>query len=419
MKHLKKWILDQKKVNKIFIKRKNLDNLENWIISNKKIYHKTKNFFQIIGIRVFSNFNKKTWDQPIMIQNENGILGIIRKKFNMNYKYLLQTKLEPGNINQLQLSPTVQATESNYKRVHGGKKTKFLEYFMKKKFIVKSKQSEQGLRYLNKFNTNYLIDVKKNLKLPNHFKWFSKSELNYLIKQKNMINMDTISVFSCLINKGKNEKLINSDKKLKNWINKQNKKYKISHKKIDIKNIRDWKIKKNIFTNFKKRHFSVIGLSIKSNCREVKKWDQPIIAGKKLGFAGFIIKNFNGTTHYLCRYILKPGLKGGKISCSTNFSDIKDFKKNLNIPSYEKKIIKYFFKKKKYLYNNIHSDEGGRFYHTQIKRVIVQADNKLDKKLNSKFIWISHNQFISLIKKRMVDIEARLLFTCFNFDKTL
>ena len=133
MKHLKKWILDQKKVNKIFIKRKNLDNLENWIISNKKIYHKTKNFFQIIGIRVFSNFNKKTWDQPIMIQNENGILGIIRKKFNMNYKYLLQTKLEPGNINQLQLSPTVQATESNYKRVHGGKKTKFLEYFMKKK----------------------------------------------------------------------------------------------------------------------------------------------------------------------------------------------------------------------------------------------------------------------------------------------
>ena len=230
--------------------------------------------------------------------------------------------------------------------------------------------------------------------------------------------MDTISVFSCLVNKEKNEKLINSNKKLKNWINKQNKRYKISYKKIDIKNIKDWKIKKNIFTNFKKRHFSIIGLSIKSNCREVKKWDQPIIAGKKLGFAGFIIKNFKGTTHYLCRYILKPGLKGGKISCSANFSDIKDFKKNLNIPSYEKKIIKYFFKKKKYLYNNIHSDEGGRFYHTQIKRIIIQADNKFDKKLNSKFIWISHNQFISLIKKRMVDIEARLLFTCFNFDKT-
>ena len=122
---------------------------------------------------------------------------------------------------------------------------------------------------------------------------------------------------------------------------------------------------------------------------------------------------------YLCRFILKPGLKGGKISCSANFSDIHDFKKNLNIPSYEKKIINFFFKKKKFLYNNIHSDEGGRFYHTQIKRVIVQDENQLKTNLDSRFIWVSHNQFIDLIKDRMVDIEARLLFACYNFNKTL
>ena len=51
--------------------------------------------------------------------------------------------------------------------------------------------------------------------------------------------------------------------------------------------------------------------------------------------------------------------------------------------------------------------------------MVVRADTKIDKKLDSKFIWISHNQFLNLVKKRMVDIEARLLFTCFNFDKTL
>ena len=419
MKHLKKWISDQKKIGKIYIKKKKQDNLKNWVVSDKEIYHKTRKFFQIIGIRVLSNFNKKTWDQPIMVQNENGILGIIRRKFNNDYKYLLQAKLEPGNINHLQLSPTVQATESNYKRVHGGKKTRFLEFFLKKNFIIKSKQSEQGLRYLNKFNTNYLVEIKKKLKLPKNFKWFSKRELNYLIKQKNLINMDTISVFSCAIKKNKNEKLINNNEKIRKWFHQQNKKFKITYKRINIKDIKDWKIKNNIFSNFKKRHFSIIGLNIKSNCREVKEWDQPIIAGKKLGFAGFITKNHNGTIHYLCRFILKPGLKGGKISCSANFSDIKDFKNNLNIPSYEKKIIKYFFKKNKYVYNNTHSDEGGRFYQTQIKRVVVNVDNKLSKKLNTKFIWISHNQFLSLIQQRMVDIEARLLFTCFNFDKTL
>ena len=405
-------------MNKIFVKRKRLTDLKDWNISEKEIIHKTKNFFQIIGIRVFTNFNKKTWDQPIMVQNENGILGIIRKKFNKENKYLLQAKVEPGNINGVQLAPTVQATESNYKRVHGGKKTEFLQYFLKKKFIIKSKQSEQGLRYLNKFNTNYLVDIKNNFRLPKYFRWFSKTELNYLLKQPNLINMDTLSVFSCAIQKNQKEKLIKNNKKLKEWFSKHNKRYKIRQYKIPIVNLKNWRIKKNIFYNLKKRHFSIIGLNIKSNSREVKVWDQPIIAGKK-GFAGFIVKDFEGTKHYLCRFILKPGLKGGKISCSANFSDIKDYKNNLNIPSYERKIIGFFFKKKKYLYNELHSDEGGRFHHTQIKRVVLKSDNKIEKKLNSKFIWISHNQFVNLIEKKMIDIEARLLFACYNFNKTL
>ena len=418
MEHLKSWIKNQKKKNKIYIKKKILDSLDDWNISKKEFSHKTNNFFQIIGIRVSSNFNKKKWDQPIMVQNENGILGIIRKKFNNEYKYLLQAKLEPGNINHLQLSPTVQATKSNYKRVHGGRKTQFLNFFLKKKFLIKSKQSEQGFRYLNKFNTNYLVEIKKDLTLPNRFRWFSKLELIYLLKQKNLINMDTLSVFSCSIKKENKEKLIHTNKEIKNWFQKHNRKYKISYKKILIKDIKNWKIKNNIFENINKRHFSVIGLNIKSNCREVKKWDQPIVAGKK-GFAGFIVRKYNGTNHYLCRFILKPGLKGGNISCSANFSDLKDFKKNNNIPAYEKKIIKYFFNKKKKLYNNVHSDEGGRFYHTQINRMVVEADRKLDKKLDSRFIWVSHNQFLTLVKKKLVDIEARILFACYNFNKTL
>ena len=59
-----------------------------------------------------------------------GILGIIKHK--TNNKYLLQAKVEPGNVNKLQLSPTVQATKSNYKGVHGGKKVPYLNYFLDK-----------------------------------------------------------------------------------------------------------------------------------------------------------------------------------------------------------------------------------------------------------------------------------------------
>ena len=32
----------------------------------------------------------------------------------------MQAKVEPGNINSIQLSPTLQATRSNYTKAHGG-----------------------------------------------------------------------------------------------------------------------------------------------------------------------------------------------------------------------------------------------------------------------------------------------------------
>ena len=43
--------------------------------------------------------------------------------------------------------------------------------------------------------------------------------------------------------------------------------------------------------------------------------DQPVIQGKRLAFVGYIIKKFNNTNHYLCRYNKKPGLKFSTLSC--------------------------------------------------------------------------------------------------------
>ena len=160
-KNFQKWLNTQKKENKIQVKDKKLKNLNNWNFNNQLIYHCSKKFFKIIGIEVKSNLDGKNWDQPIIVQNELGILGIIKDK--ITDKYLLQAKVEPGNKNKLQLSPTVQATKSNYQRVHGGKTIPFLKFFLSKKKSFIS-QSEQGYRYLFKFNNNSLIEISKKSK---------------------------------------------------------------------------------------------------------------------------------------------------------------------------------------------------------------------------------------------------------------
>ena len=156
------WFNLQKKKQKISCRIKNLNKLKNWLKNEKLISHVSGKLFKIIGLDVKSNMIGKNWDQPIIVQKELGILGIIKDK--VKNKYLLQAKVEPGNKNKLQLSPTVQATKSNYERVHGGKKIPYLNIFLKNKLKFVS-QSEQGYRYLYKSNYNSLLYINKNLSL--------------------------------------------------------------------------------------------------------------------------------------------------------------------------------------------------------------------------------------------------------------
>ena len=411
------WLKIQKKIQKLNVTKINLNSLKDWKFNEKEIFHKSKRFFKIIGIRIKSNFYKKNWDQPIILQNEIGILGIIKN--SQTKKYLLQAKAEPGNINKIQISPTVQATKSNYTRVHGGKEIPYLRYFKKnnKNFSL---QSEQAFRYYNKLNSNIVSLVSNKLRLQKSFRWFSKKEILNLLYKKNLINMDTLSVFSCFIEKNKIDKPLSNSKLISRWSLNLNKKYYLKTNIVKISALRNWVKSKKKLSHNKKNYFSIIGIKTKTNHREINEWYQPIIQGSKLAFAGFLIKKFNNTNHYLCRYILKPGSKTNTFSCSVNTSNLISFKKNKSLTVFQKKLIsKYFLSQKsKKIYDNILSDEGGRFFHSQIKYTACKLNKTENFNLPFNYIWLSNNQIIELIKKRKIDIEARLLFGILNFKGT-
>ena len=95
------WLKHEKKINKLNVKIIKLSNLDNWNFNNKKITHKSGKFFKIVGLKVYSNFFKKNWDQPIIIQKEVGILGIIKN----NNKLVRLIYLWFNNITSLTSSP--------------------------------------------------------------------------------------------------------------------------------------------------------------------------------------------------------------------------------------------------------------------------------------------------------------------------
>ena len=417
-KNISNWLNHQKKKQFLSVEKKDLFKLIKWVYNKREIYHESKKFFKITGIRIKTNFyNKKNWDQPIIVQNEIGILGII-KNVRTN-KYLLQAKVEPGNINKIQISPTVQATKSNYSRIHGGKKIPFLEYFKKKNKNL-SLQTEQAFRYYNKKNSNIIAYVSKKFDLDERFRWFSKIEIYNLLKEKNFINMDTLSVFSSFIKKKKVDFPLNNKKEIIDWKNSLNKKYYLKNKIINLNSIKNWNLTKKKIFHQTNNYFSVIGIKVKTNKREITEWNQPIIMGSKMAFVGYLIKKFRNTNHYLCRYILKPGSKVGTLTCTVNTSKLRNYKKNKDLTSFQKNLIsKYFINSKNIIYNNILSDEGGRFYHSQIKYMACKLNKYQSIKLPDRYIWLSQNQIIDLINKQKIDIEARLLFGIINFKETI
>lgn len=119
----KNWIALRNKATSVSLTRTSLKNISRWYLDEKtgSIQHDTGRFFSIDGIRVTATIGEiPTWDQPIINQPEIGILGFIVKELGGVLHFLVQAKIEPGNVNCVQLSPTIQATRSNFQQTHGG-----------------------------------------------------------------------------------------------------------------------------------------------------------------------------------------------------------------------------------------------------------------------------------------------------------
>ena len=414
IKELNKWINNQKIKNKMSISKINIMDILNWKIDSKKIYNKNKSFFSIIPFK-FTDSQKAVWFQPLIIQKEVGILGILKKRYRSLDYYLLQAKVEPGNINGIQLSPTVQATKSNYLRKHGGKKTNYLDFFIKKKnlnIVSNLKLSEQGSRYLDKSNKNILIDIKNTkIKKIQNFIWVTKKNLNYLLNKKNLLNMDTISVLSSSIKKNNIDNPINKNLIILNNLTKFKKRFTIKKKIISFGDLYNWKISKNKISDIKSKFFSIIFLKIKTNSREVSEWFQPIISDHYISFNGFLVRSINETMHYLLQYTLEPGFTFPKYTSTVSIKNYNSKNNNTKINFFN------FFKKNNKIINFINSDEGGRFYKNETHNSICVLNSKENLSLKKNFIWVSHNQVINLINKNLLSIEARNLFASFNIDK--
>jgi len=205
-KEVIEWIEYWRKNTTLKIKKIPIKECRKWYTDEKtgNIHHESGQFFSVVGIRAYSEDREMSgWDQPILEQAEIGILGILAKKINGVLHFLMQAKEEPGNIDKVHISPTLQATKSNYTRVHGGKLPKYFEIFDNpgnRRVLYSKLQSEEGGRFFLKNNLNVLIELNPDEinEPPKRFMYMTLFQINKLMQQKNIVNSCARSVLACL-----------------------------------------------------------------------------------------------------------------------------------------------------------------------------------------------------------------------------
>lgn len=210
---LKQWFAEQKEHGSLILEDIPLSECREWSLNEETGYiaHSSGDFFYIQGVRVKKSDGREVvggWDQPMMTQvgYNGGLLGILRKRFNDIPHYLIEAKAEPGNPDGVQISPTLQATFSNLKKAHGGRKPHFAEYFetpkeMGGQVLFDQWMSEDGGRLHLKRNKGMLVEVPPDAPLqdlPPSFKWVSLFQLKSLIKENSWVNPHIRGIISHL-----------------------------------------------------------------------------------------------------------------------------------------------------------------------------------------------------------------------------
>lgn len=432
------WIDKKNKTLQININRISFKENNRWILNDTELKHISGKFFKIQGISVKTNGNLKGWDQPIINQNEIGYLGFIIKKIDGVLKFLVQAKVEPGNINFVQLSPTIQATRSNYNKVHEGRAPHYLEYFQNVKrtnIIVDQLHSEQGSRFLKKRNRNTIIYVNNDIKLNDNFLWLSLGQLNRLIQHNNIVNMDSRTVLSCIqyyaspqiknnrenyfqskvfLNSYFKEFSCNSIDEILFFITSQKFKTFLEVQQKKIVALNDWQIEKDQIIHVSKMFFKVIAVQVEIEGREVNSWTQPMIEPLQQGICVFICKRIHDVFHVAVQskvecgsfdtLELAPSIQASIIDGKTYSEEEIPFISFLNEG------------KGKIIHNSLQSEEGGRFYKEQNRNIIIESDN-LPTKLPESFIWVTLSQLNYLTKfNNILNIQARNLIPLIPYE---
>lgn len=446
------WITKRNANTPVDIRRINLKDCTPWKYDRNsgRITNPNGSFFQVTGLRkVERNLESGgrciVAEHPILLQDEIGYLGIVCREFDGIMHFLMQAKIEPGNINKVQVSPTIQATRSNFLQLHGGRRPAYLEYFLNSgdyQIIVDQIQSEQSSRFLGKRNRNVVVCVRDDVEvLPTHM-WMTLGQIKRLMRYDNLVNMDTRTVLSCLPWSqwpAPSERLIQELSSLDAPLFASMRQgdalggltrayhelndYKMfdtsETELVPLHELDDWEMRPDEMCHRESYPFRVIYCDISIEGREVKRWSQPLFEACGKALFGLLAREQDGVLEFLVKVHPETG-------CFDRAELAPTLQREAGALEAMDKVENFFFRMLEHeegiTCDVLLSEEGGRFFCEQNRNVIIRLnrcpEELEDGRLPKGYLWLDYASLCLLLRaNNVLNIQLRNLLSLLDFPR--
>jgi oxidase EvaA len=412
------WLAARRAASTFQVERIPFAALDGWYFDQPSgnLVHRSGKFFTVDGLRV-SVGGVARWHQPIIKQPEVGILGILVKEFDGVLHFLMQAKMEPGNPNLLQLSPTVQATRSNYTRVHQGAEVRYLEYFVDRgrgRVLADVLQSEHGSWFFRKANRNMIVETTDEVPPHDDFCWLTLGQIGELLREDNVVNMDSRTVLACVPLPDGEAEAVHTDVEVLSWLTGERSSHDVLAERLPLNDVRGWKRTEWSIDHEDDRYFRVVAVAVRAGSREVPSWTQPLFEPIGTGVTAFLTRRIAGVPHVLVHARVEGGFLdtvelGPTVQYTPeNYAHLAGQER----PPFLDTVLAA--DPARIQYEALHSEEGGRFLNAVSRYLLVEAtEAEAPADPPPGYCWVTPGQLRSLVRHgHYLNVQARTLLAC-------
>lgn len=286
-------------------------------------------------------------------------------------------------------------------------------------------QSEHGAWFLRKQNRNIVVETDEDVPAAEDFCWLTLGQLVGLLRTDNLVNMNTRTVLSCLPFGGPatGPGAVSTDPvtgrqlnmlDLYSWFTEAKSRHATRRHDIGLNDVEGWRREEGEIRHGKGRFFRVVGVRTEAGSREVTRWDQPLIAPAGQGLAAFVVRKFAGVPHVLVHARPEAGLPDVvELAPTVQCTPADHTGPNARSPRFLRNVLAALPAQRRY--DTVMSEEGGRFYHAEVRYMIVEADDDVPRVPPEDYRWVTLQQLTLLLRhSRYVNIQARTLVTCWK-----